>query len=532
MVKSASHQAKTKTIKEQMSSRRWRINNLYHIIDELSRDIVFKLATRPVLEQFFNSMWFWNLILKSRQHGITTLIDLFMLDACLFNDNVHAGIIAHDLKSAQRIFYNKIKYPYDHLPKSLQNCRILEKADSMELRMSNGSSIWVGTSMRSSTLRMLHVSEHAKICAKYPEKAREIMTGALPTLHEGSYLFIESTAEGAAGDFYETAQVSRQSTTDADKAGRKLNPQEIRFHFFGWQQHPGNTTNPVGIKISDSLMDYFSVLEGREGIKLTPGQMAWYSLKKDGPAGLGRYMKREHATTPEEAFEQSVEGAVYSEELEDARNDGRIGFYPWDKTAQVYTFWDVGYGDKTSVIFAQFLKDQVRVIDHYSLAGRGAAYHAAQVKNKEYIYADHFGPHDIMNHEKGSGIVLKDTYDSLLGMIMKVVERPKLKADGIDAVRAMFNKVVFNEKTTRDLVKALSFYRYEWDPDKACFKKDPLHDWASDDADAMQTMAMQYRYGTIGNELLGYPHAIPVRITSGAQGRGQKYDRLRNRKRD
>jgi hypothetical protein len=504
---------------------------LYHIVDELSNDIVFKLTTRPVLEVFYNAMWFWNLILKSRQHGITTLIDIFMLDACLFNNNIHAGIIAHDLKSAQRIFYNKIKYPYEHLPESLQNCIILEKSDSMELRMSNGSSIWVGTSMRSSTLRMLHISEHAKICAKYPEKAREIKTGALPTLHEGSYLFDESTAEGGAGDFFDIATTSQIETKDAEKNNRKLNPQQIRFHFFGWYEHPGNATDPKGIKISDSLIDYFKVLEGVQGIKLTPEQMAWYSLKRDGPAGLGSYMKREHPSTPQEAFEQSVEGAVYGEELEEARNDGRIGFYPWDKTAPVYTFWDIGYGDATAVVFAQFIRNQVRVIDHYNMTGRGAAYHAAQIKQKEYVYGEHFGPHDIMNHEKGSGIVLKDTYDSLLGSTMRVVERPKLKADGIDAVRAMFNHVVFNEKTTRDLVKSLSFYRFEWDDDKACFKKDPLHDFTSDDADAMQTMAMQWRYGVIGNERLGYPHAIPVRVSSGAQQSAQKYDRLRHRKR-
>jgi len=524
MEKLVSRQVK---IKKQMSDRKWRLNNLYHIVDEQSNDIVFNMSSRPVLEALYDNMWFWNLILKSRQHGITTEIDLFMLDACLFNDNVHAGIIAHDLKSAQRIFYNKIKYPYENLPESLKSARRLEKSDAMELRLSNGSSIWVGTSMRSATLRMLHISEHAKICAKYPEKAREIKTGALPTLHEGSYLFDESTAEGAAGDFYDIARSSETNTKNAELQSRKLNPQEIRFHFFPWYMHPGNQTNPLGINISASLIDYFKILEGRENIRLTPEQMAWYSLKKDGPAGLGKYMKREHPSTPEEAFEQSVEGAVYGEEIEEARNTGRIGFYPWDRTAPVYTFWDIGYGDATCVVFAQFIKSQVRIIDFYSKIGRGAPYHAAQLQKKDYVYHDHFGPHDIMNHEKGTGIVLKDTYDTLLGSIMKVVDRPKLKADGIDAVRAMFDHLVFNEKTTRDLIKALSFYRYEWDEEKSCFKKDPFHDWASHPADAMQTMAMQWRFSTIGGKHLGYPQPIPIRISSGVQRNVSSYNRLR-----
>lgn len=513
------------TIKDKMKSQKWRLNNLYHIVTDkpYSQDVLFKMSARPVLETFYDNMWYWNLILKSRQHGITTEIDLFMLDTCLFEDNIHAGIIAHDLKSAQRIFYNKIKYPYEHLPKELKVVRLLEKSDSMEMRFSNGSSIWVGTSMRSATLRMLHISELAKICAKYPEKALEIKTGALPTLHEGSYLFIESTAEGAGGMFYDAAQVAQPATAHADKEGRKLNQQELRFHFFAWYEHPGNRTDSTGIVISDTLRDYFKYLREKEGVELSPEQMAWYALKRDGPAGLGKYMKRENPSTVQEAFEQSVEGAVYAEEMELARNEGRIGFYPWDKTMPVYTFWDIGYRDATCVTFVQFIKEQVRVIDYYSMVGRGATYHAAQVNRKEYVYGDHFGPHDVMNHEKGSGIVLKDTYDSLLGVAMNVVDRPRLKADGIDAVRSMFNMTVFNETTTRGLCKALSFYRYEWDEDKACFGKEPVHDGASHPADSMQTLAMQYRYGTIGGKMLGYPQPIPANV--GINSR--PYDKLR-----
>ncbi len=504
-------------IKDKMKSQKWRLNNLYHIVTDepYSEDVIFKMATRPVLETFYDSMWYWNLILKARQHGITTEIDLFMLDTCLFNDNIHAGIIAHDLKSAQRIFYNKIKYPYKHLPEELKTCRLLEKSDSMELRFSNGSCIWVGTSMRSATLRMLHISELAKICAKFPEKALEIKTGAIPTLHEGSYLFVESTAEGPAGMFYDAAQLSELLTGNADRQNRKLNKQEMRFHFFPWFEHPGNKTDPTGIRISDTLKDYFKTLQGKEDIVLTLEQMAWYAMKRDGPGGLGKLMKRENPATVQEAFESAVEGAIYGEDMELARNEGRIGFYPWVKTMPVYTFWDLGYRHATCVTFAQFIKEQIRIIDFHGEKGRGAAYHAARVREKDYVYGDHFFPHDVMNHEKGSGIVLKDTYDSLLcppGQSISVVERPRLKADGISAVSDCFNSMVFNEPTTKELCKALSFYRYEWDDTKVCFGKDPVDDWAADPADSVQSLAMQYRYGTIGGQTIGYPKPLPANV--------------------
>ena len=504
-----------------LSDREWRMNNLYRIITDKSEEIDFTLNSPQ--KKLCDNAWYWNLLLKARQLGFTTWIDLFILDACLFNNNIQAGIIAHDLKSAQRIFYQKIKFPYEHLHSELKSRIPATKCDAMELRLANGSSIWVGVTMRSATLRMLHVSELGKICAKFPEKAREIQTGALPTLHEGSWLFVESTAEGAAGLFYDMAMDSQTVTTNADRAGKKLNKQQMRFHFFPWFEHPTNLTNTEGISVSDDLKRYFDELEGKLDIKLNPERRAWYALKRDGPGGLGKYMKRENPSTPQEAFEQSVEGAVYGDEIEQARNEGRIGFYPWIKTAPVYTFWDLGYGDATVVVFAQFIQDQIRIIDYYTQTGRGAAYHSAQVKSKEYIYADHFGPHDVMNHEKGSGIVLKDTYDTLLGMSMRVVERPRLKADGIDAVRSIFNKLVFNERTTRELCKALSFYRYEWDEDAVCYKKDPVHDGASHSADAMQALAMQYRYSTIDGKLLGWPHPIPANVGVASQN----YDRLR-----
>lgn len=507
-----------------LSDRRWRLNNLYRIITDKSEEIDFALNHPQVM--FYDKLWYWNLLLKARQLGFTTEIDLIMLDACLFNNNIQAGIIAHDLKSAQRIFYNKIKFPYENLHPELKERIPFTKCDAMELRLANGSSIWVGVTMRSATLRMLHISELGKICAKYPEKAREIQTGALPTLHEDSWLFVESTAEGAAGLFYDMAMDSQTVTANADRVGRKLNKQQMRFHFFPWYEHPTNLTNTEGISVSDELKRYFDEIEGRLSIKLSPERRAWYALKKDGPGGLGKYMKRENPSTPQEAFEQSVEGAVYAEEIEQARNEGRIGFYPWVKTEPVYTFWDIGYGDSTVVIYVQFIRDQVRVIDDYTMIGRGATYHAAQVRNKDYIYGDHFGPHDIMNHEKGSGIVLKDTYDSLLGRIMRVVERPKLKADGIDALRSIFNRMVFNEKTTCDLRKALSFYRYEWDEDNACYKKDPVHDGASHFADAAQGIAMQYRYSTIDGKLLGWPHPIPANVSRSSPSSHRYYDRF------
>jgi len=102
---------------------RWRLNNLYWITDKDGRRVQFK--TNWAQEQLFDDMHFMNVILKARQLGVTTFLQIFMLDACLFDSDTRAGVIAHNLNDARAIFQDKIKYPYDNLPDAIKDARPL-----------------------------------------------------------------------------------------------------------------------------------------------------------------------------------------------------------------------------------------------------------------------------------------------------------------------------------------------------------------------------------------------------------------------
>ena len=56
-------------------------------------------------------MHYLSLILKARQLGFTTFIQLIMLDAYVFISNIRAGTIAHNLNDAETIFRDKVKFP-------------------------------------------------------------------------------------------------------------------------------------------------------------------------------------------------------------------------------------------------------------------------------------------------------------------------------------------------------------------------------------------------------------------------------------
>lgn len=118
------------------------------------------------------------------------------LDKVLFGSYKSVGIIADDRDSAELIFKDKVKFAYDNLPDWLR-ASFKPKTDRKgELVFENNHcSISVDTSFRGGTLQSLHISEYGKICNKYPEKAREIQTGALNTVAPTSEVYIESTAE-------------------------------------------------------------------------------------------------------------------------------------------------------------------------------------------------------------------------------------------------------------------------------------------------------------------------------------------------
>lgn len=99
-----------------------------------------------------------------------------MLDTCLFKPDVRAGTIAHTLTAAEAIFREKVKFPYENLEDGLSQSNPAVTDSARTLRFANNSMLRVETSLRSGIYQFLHVSELGHICARTPDKAREIRT--------------------------------------------------------------------------------------------------------------------------------------------------------------------------------------------------------------------------------------------------------------------------------------------------------------------------------------------------------------------
>jgi hypothetical protein len=479
-------------IADQLGDRFWRLNNIYRCVDDDGRKRKFRM--RPAQLRLWAEMHWRNIIVKARQLGFTTEIAIIGLDFVLFNRDKTAGFIAHNRESATNIYQKKILFPFDSLPSEIRDKKFNSKINQRQdaggyINFLNGSSVRVGTSFRSDTCQFLHISEFAKICAAYPARAKEIITGSLPTVHRTGRVFFESTTEGAFGYFFDMAQKAHTKML----SGTDLTYLDYKLHFFPWHQDPKYEYTPEEAKlvlVTDKHNEYFNLLELQIGAKLNRGRRAWYVANKDT---LGELMLQEMPGTFEEAFQTIIEGAYYKKQLDKARADGRIGNYPPIPGLKVHTFWDLGLNDCQAIWFMQEYAGQFRMINYYQADGEDLTHYCSVIT--DYLeehgleMGEHWGPHDIEQRIWTSAQSRIEVAYAEYGI--QFYTTPNIAyADGVDAVRRVFSHCVFHEAGCDHGVKALTASQKEWDEKRGCYRNKALHNWASDGSDAFRYFAV------------------------------------------
>lgn len=476
---------------EHLDDRMWRLNHLYYILDKSGNKVLFKMndAQASMLE----NIWYLNIVLKARQRGFTTLFCILMLDACLFNANIRAGIIADNIDNVEVIFRDKIRFAYDNLPPVLKDAIETEQDQAKELLFKNNSSIRVGTSMRSGTLQYLLVSEFGKICRKYPEKAKEVVTGSLQAVQAGQFVFIESTAEGQGGRFYEMCQDAQNDLTIA----RKLSQMDYRFHFYSWWDAAEYEIEPDNVVMTEEDHQYFNKIEEIVGAKISERKRAWYVSKRKT---LKEDMKQEFPSTPQEAFEQAIEGAYYANEMSHLRMSKQICKAPEVPGLPVDTYWDLGRNDMNAIWFRQQVGIQDRFIRYYENSGENLAHYAKYIKETGYLIGRFFVPHDAAHKLLGQEYAVDEQIRQMFpGAVVVVVPRIPNIIEGINLVREVLPRVWIDEENCAKGITHLDNYRKEWNEKLGVWRNVPLHDTASNGADAFRQYAQSYRSHTPGN---------------------------------
>lgn len=200
----------------------------------------------------------------------------------------------------------------------------------------------------------------------------------------------------------------------------------------------------------------------------------------------------EYAQEYECSFEASVKGAVYARELQQARDDGRIAFVPYDPALPVDTNWDLGFRDATAIWFTQSAyAGRVAVIDYYENHGFGLDHYVQVVNQRPYVYGEHWLPHEANQKEFTTGKTMVETARVMLRPT--VLAPPLLPVqDGIHAARMLLPKCWFDSKKCKQGLDALLNYKWQLNTRIDEYTHLPEHDWASHGADAFRTLAVRY----------------------------------------
>lgn len=407
---------------------------------------------------------------------MTTFFCLLHLDNVLWKDNTHAGIVAHTLDDASNIFRDKLKFAFDNLDPIIRPMFRIVGDSAKELSFAHGSTIRVGTSLRSSTLQYLHISEFGKVCAKNPEKAREIATGSLNTVHRGQSIVIESTAEGREGHFHDMWQEAWNNRN------KKLSSLEFKPHFFPWHHHAPYTIG-VPVEIPNDLKEYFNKLE-LEGIKLSEYQKYWYAFKYKTQK---EDMAREFPSTPEEAFAASQEGFWYATYLKELYDAGHVTNIAYDRAIPVHTAWDLGQADCMSIWFFQVNRsDDINFIDFWQKNNTPLDQVNIMLKAKGYNYGTHIWPHDAAARDRaGISFVQQARGIGLSGIVLE----PHGFLDGINKTRAMLSKSWFDKTKCAEGLRLLENYKKRWNGSFGGWTSEAVHDESSHCADSLRYVA-------------------------------------------
>ena len=471
---------------EELNDKLWRLTHLYYITDKSGQEILFDLNWAQ--KELFHKEWHQMLVLKARQLGVTTYFSINFLDDCFWHANTHAGIIAHRKEDAEDIFKKKVKYAYDRMPQWTRTFNSATNDRSGELAFENGSSYRVSTGFRSGTYQRLLVSEFGKICAKSPDVAKEIVTGSLNTVSSDQVVAIESTAEGREGYFYEFAKSSEALSLQATQ----LSAMQMRFFFFPWYDEPGYRESSEGIIVSKETNEHLDKIELERQRKIDEEQRRWYEMKKIQMGGDSALMKQEYPSTPQEAFESANEGLYYGFQLAKLRASGGLCRVPYDDSNVVHTAWDIGLHDFTSIFCFQVSRGgQVSIINYYENWDEGAAHYCDWLNKQKYRFGRHIFPHDARKRDAGAKTQYLDYVTPLLDgkfVILDIKECDKL--EGIQTVRSMLSRCVFDEEKTSKGFEHLEAYKKVWDDRLGCYKNTPLHDEHSHAADAFRYLAV------------------------------------------
>lgn len=196
------------------------------------------------------------------------------------------------------------------------------------------------------------------------------------------------------------------------------------------------------------------------------------------------------------SFDAAILGAYFSAEMAKATKEGRISNVPYDPGFPVHTSWDLGNKDQTVIWLVQIIGREWRILGCIANSGMSLDYYVKELDKLDYTWGKHYIPHDGKHKRLGMIKTIEDQlYDLGLKSVTCVPSPSGSVQIGINETRKIIRKAWFDVKACGEGIEALRQYRKEYDEKNRRFNDKPLHDWCSDYADGLRTIAMGLKEG-------------------------------------
>lgn len=233
------------------------------------------------------------------------------------------------------------------------------------------------------------------------------------------------------------------------------------------------------------------------------------------------------------SFNTNSDAAVYGKWMDKAKKEGRIKKDLFDPDLPVFTVWDIGYSDYTSIWWVQVSGNEIRVIDFYEDNRQSIKTYAEQIygcyipdenivygvngviesfelggaiegceHRREYKYSANFGPHDAANKllQAGGRSMVNQMFE--LGIKMKTVNATS-QQNQIQGTRSVIDKTWFDSVRCSEGIRSLRKYQFKFNEDKGVYSRTPDHDFGgySHACDAFEIISQVWKSSDVKNRV-------------------------------
>lgn len=185
----------------------------------------------------------------------------------------------------------------------------------------------------------------------------------------------------------------------------------------------------------------------------------------------------------------AVEGAIYAAEVGKVESEGRMTRVSADPLLKTHAIWDLGWNDNMSIILAQRVASEIRIVDYVEDSHRALPSYVAELDEMPLNWGNDWLPHDgyAKRHQTG-----KSDEEVLKALSRSPMPVPNIEVEqGIRTARLVFPRIWFNSESTgvKRLMECLKRYRRH--VSKATGEAGhPLHDQYSHGADAFRYLCL------------------------------------------